>query len=486
MLEYDVFVSYAHIDNRPLASDQGGWITSFTEALDAALSQELGRPARIWRDPKVNGNDEFAAKLAEKISRAVLLVPVLSRSYLNSEWCLDELRLFLEGAEATGGVRLGYKNRTFKVVKGPIGRDEHPASLQGQTGYEFYDEGSEAGVEYFDLLSGPKSERRFFARVLEMARAMGELLRQIDEQAPSVVRAAPPAAGAPVFLAQTTPDLRSERQKIEEELRQRGHRILPEETLPQSVAELTGVLSRALAEAELSIHQIGSSYDFTVELQNQLAAERAAAGDFQRLFWIRPAIETDDQRQRNLIHQLRTGEAAQLGVDLLEGPIEELKDEILKKLAPEPEPQGGNGRGGDDSLKSVYLICEPPDMDCVAPLRSALKERGYPVMLPDFEGDAAEVRQEHQEKLKICAAALLYYGAARESWLFKKLGDLKKIYGLGRSLDEPLLATAIYLAEPARAAKKEVPVTDVDTKILDGLGGFDPGILKPFLNQLAS
>ena len=55
-----LFISYAHIDNRPLTSEQKGWITRFHESLDSLLSTRMGGKARIWRDEKLQGNDIFA------------------------------------------------------------------------------------------------------------------------------------------------------------------------------------------------------------------------------------------------------------------------------------------------------------------------------------------------------------------------------------------------------------------------------------------
>ncbi len=63
--ENDIFISYAHIDDQPLVEGQKGWISSFHRALEIRLAQLLGREPRIWRDPKLQGNDIFADRLVE-------------------------------------------------------------------------------------------------------------------------------------------------------------------------------------------------------------------------------------------------------------------------------------------------------------------------------------------------------------------------------------------------------------------------------------
>lgn len=49
----DLFISYAHIDNQPLAPEQKGWISRFHASLEALLSMRLGQAAKIWRMSKL-------------------------------------------------------------------------------------------------------------------------------------------------------------------------------------------------------------------------------------------------------------------------------------------------------------------------------------------------------------------------------------------------------------------------------------------------
>ena len=64
--EKHLFISYAHIDNQPLTSEQQGWITRFHKSLEALLSMRMGRKALIWRDEKLQGNDIFADKITQQ------------------------------------------------------------------------------------------------------------------------------------------------------------------------------------------------------------------------------------------------------------------------------------------------------------------------------------------------------------------------------------------------------------------------------------
>src|SRR5712692_9171409 len=168
--EDEIFISYAHIDNEPLAQGQHGWIQLLDERLRIRLTQLLGEPARVWRDPKLQGNDEFSNTLLTKISKVGLLVSVLSPRYLKSEWCLKELGEFCHQAELQGGLRLNDKSRVFKVVKTFIPRQHHPEQLQGLIGYEFYeyDEISERAREFSPEID-PNRDARYWEKLEDLA-----------------------------------------------------------------------------------------------------------------------------------------------------------------------------------------------------------------------------------------------------------------------------------------------------------------------------
>ena len=85
------------------------------------------------------------------------------------------------------------------------------------------------------------------------------------------------------------------------------------------------------------------------------------------------------------------------------------------------------------------------------PLEDFLFERRFEVILPVFDGDEAQVRQEHEANLDDCDAALIYYGAGNELWLRSKLRELQKIAGYGRT--KPMLAKA-RVRRPARRRRR--------------------------------
>ncbi len=123
--EKQVFISYAHLDNQPLTPQQQGWITRFHASLSAMLSMRLGRPAEIWRDVKLTGNDIFADEIVQQFPKTALLISVVTPRYVESEWCTREVKEFCKTAEQSGGLVVDNKSRVLKVIKMPVD-DEQP------------------------------------------------------------------------------------------------------------------------------------------------------------------------------------------------------------------------------------------------------------------------------------------------------------------------------------------------------------------------
>src|ERR1700685_1649537 len=103
----EIFISYAHIDNDSLKQGLEGWITRFHHALEIRLAQVRGQPPKVFRDPKLQGNDVFGDVLVARLQKAALMVSVLSPGYVQSEWCSRELNEFCTALSAAGRLVVG-------------------------------------------------------------------------------------------------------------------------------------------------------------------------------------------------------------------------------------------------------------------------------------------------------------------------------------------------------------------------------------------
>ncbi|MCP4658894.1 MAG: hypothetical protein GY856_26075, partial [bacterium] len=391
--ENDIFISYAHIDNETLSEEQKGWISAFHRALEVRLGQLLGKKPNIFRDPKLQGNDVFGDRLVEALPKTAALVSIISPRYVRSEWCLRELVKFVEASEQSLGLRLGTKSRIFKIVKTPIPFEKHPESVQDLLGYEFFsvDQATGRPTELSQDTAGV--QQQYWAKLNDLAYDLCEILEGLEgaegSSAPAprasaaLPAAAPPAAeGSTVFLAQSSHDLRDERDSLLRLLQQHGHTVLPDCPLPLVADECAALLREQLVKCGMSIHLVGANYGIVPEgtseslvaLQNELAIERGSADDeFQRLIWLPSELATDDERQQKLVDELRNDSRIQHGADILETPIAELKLAIRKKLEPPPVPATDE--------EAIFLAVTSHDLrDQHDRLERFLTENGHPVL----------------------------------------------------------------------------------------------------------
>jgi hypothetical protein len=464
--DLDVFVSYAHLDNTGFDEQQKGWVAKLHERLERRLAQLLGKPTRIWRDPKLRGNDVFEETLVERVRRAAILVSVVSPRYVRSEWTTRELDEFCQAAEQQGGVQIRDKCRIFKVLKTPVPLDQQSPRLRAVLGYEFFGMDPESGnFREFDEEFGPEYRQKFLLKLDDVAQDLKDLLELVEGREP-VEAPAGAGDGVAIFLAVTTHDLQDERDAIRRELQQHGYTVLPARELSLVGAEVEAAVREDLARSAMSIHLIGNRYSLIpensttslVEIQNELAIERGDSGGFTRLVWIPPGLEVTDPRQQEVIERLRMDPRMGPGADLLETPLDELRtvihDALERRRAAKPTPAAppGAGRAATVNVPSVYLVYDQADAAVVTPWADFLFEQGLDVVHPVFEGTEPQVRACHEESLRTSDGVVIFAATAHPEWLRRKFSELQKIPGYGRTKPAPVVAVCLL---PPRTPDKE-------------------------------
>jgi TIR domain-containing protein len=487
VFEHDFFISYAHLDDQPLVEGEPGWVSHLHRLLEIRVGQFLGAKPKIWRAPKIQGNDYFADTILESLPNAAALVSVLSPRYVQSEWCARELQTFCHALESSGGLRIADKSRIFKVIKTPVPREQHPNEVQPLLGYEFYVVDSQTGRprELFHAY-GPDAERAFLAKLDDLAYDIAKLLELLKNGGGAVQ---PQASKGKVYLAETSFDLRDERETIKRDLVRNGYEVLPDQPLPLYVSDFEEFVRGQLGRCMLSVHLVGRTYGVVpdgasrslVVLQQELAAERSAAGGLTRLIWMAPDLQIEDERQRELAEYLQTSPEVHAHAELLQIPLEDLKTAIHSKLAPPPSPTTKTMRIYVGDVPRLYLLCDQQDLESTRPLEDLIFNAGFEVMLPLFDQDEAQARVDHEESLCTCDAVLLFYGEAGEPWLRRKLREVQKSAGLGR--EKPLLARGIYVAAPITPQKERFRTLEA-TVLHEPAEGGAPAVLGRFLDAI--
>ncbi len=474
-MDIDVFISYTHRDNKPLANekeDGEGWISRFHHYLKKRLGELLGREPVIWRDFKLQGNDLLDEEIVVKLRRAKVLVAVVSPSYLNSGWCIKELKEFLKTADENGRLTVGTKSRVFKVVKTFVPCQEHPEEIQGVLGYEFFhfeQEKDKSPHEFIPEKDSP-TYYKFHRKLDDLAWEIHALLKTIDEQnresPPILLPGKMPPPGKTVYLAETSFDLREDRENIQRSLKQQGYTILPDRQLPLFLnhGNFRDEVRKDLERCKLSIHLVGDMYGAVpeeeeqsiIDLQNQLAMEQCKENRLTQLILVLPGRGKEErkQRQENYINHLRNEAPRIQGVELLETGLEDFKTVIrdtLEIINNPPPPEKEEPTGG---MPRVYLVCDETDLKDVKPVDDCFYDGwGFEVIKPFFKGDVSQRREMHKEYLSVCDAMMIYYNHANEYWLHTKLNDLRKAPAYRKT--KTLKAGAVFITGKKTDDKEE-------------------------------
>jgi len=484
--EHDFLISYAHIDDQPLIAGESGWVSQLHRLLEIRVGQLMGQTPKIWRDQKLQGNDIFADTITERLPRIAALVSVFSPRYVQSDWCNRELKEFCRAAEQSGGVRIADKARIFKVVKTPVNLERQPEEVQPMLGYDFfvYDERGRPRELAQDKSAG--TDRAFLTRLDDLAYDITQLLELLQHNGDTV---APAQTKGTVFLAETSYDLREEREAIKRDLIRNGYEVLPDRQLPLIAQEFDSLVREQLGRSRLSIHLIGHNYGVIPEgaeqsivaRQQTLASQAATLSGLTSLIWLPPGLEVEDERQRKFVQHLQNDPAVHAAAELLEIPVEDLKTLIHRKLTPAAVTVTKPLVVPGQEHARIYLLCDQQDAEATRPLEDYLFSAGFEVILPFFDEDETQARLEHEENLRTCDAMLVYYGASGELWLRRKLRELQKSAALGR--EKPLLGRAIYVGGPTTPQKERFRTLEA-MLIQEPASGFDASVLAPFLAEI--
>jgi len=493
--DLDVFVSYAHLDNAAPGEQSKGWVARLHETLEWRLAQLLGKPPRIWRDPKLHGDDVFEAAIVDRVHSTAVLVSVVSPRYVHSEWTTRELQEFCRAAEQQRGVLLHDKSRVFKVLKTPVPLDQQIPPLCSVLGYEFFRLDPETGnFREFDEQFGSEYRQKFLMKLDDLAQDLSQTLTRMLDTSGAIQPPLGVGAESTVYLAISTLDLHDQCEAIRRELQQHGYAVLPVRPLPLTSAELEAAVREDLARCSMSIHLVGKRFSLTpeggvaslAEIQNELAVERAEQGGFTRLVWIPPDLQVDDPRQQQVIDGLRADSRAANASDLLETPLEQLRAVIHAALergraakAPASVPHQDSATATTD-VPNVYLLYDQRDSDAVVPCANFLFDQNLEVIQPVFTGDETEVREYHEENLRNADCVVIVFGAASELWVRRKLTELHKIAGYGRTKPAPSVVVCVL----APTSQEKERFRSHEAIVLRQYDGFSPDTWLPIVARL--
>lgn len=293
-----VFISYARADNeQPPDKKAEGWVSFFWDQLRFELTDRGAAEAKLWLDRyEIEPSEAFTPKIKQALRQAKLLLPILSKNWIQREWCQRELQLFVE-LHADGS------ERYIPVFKHQLERKLLPPFMQGnnaRTGYQFFEIDPTGKTREF-YWRGLKDETAYYDLVKTIAEAISDKLGIVR---PAAMASSVTATSQIVFIALAASDLRDARQRLVNDLEKNGIKVVPEVDTPLDTAEaFESMIREGLSQATFAVHLLGDNLGITpegatepiVQLQLRLAREMP----YQRILWVPRWHRTETGDKRN-------------------------------------------------------------------------------------------------------------------------------------------------------------------------------------------
>ncbi|MBV9248934.1 MAG: toll/interleukin-1 receptor domain-containing protein [Acetobacteraceae bacterium] len=482
--EYDIFVSYAHVDNPLVPGAERGWVTDFAHFLELRLAQLFGRrdAYTLWMDRELRNAQPVTPQILDIARRSAVLVILLSPGYIASEWCRNERDAFL-------GIVSEREDRTVLVAElERMDEVRRPAELSDLNPFRFWAErsGPRGSARRLGFPRPHPEDREYYDRIDDLAREIfGELKRIASGPHLLAAPAATPHAGpmqtaagpksvsanGSVFLAQVTDDLDSDRNGVRRYLEQAGINVAPKGWYSLDPNAFRKAAMGDIAEADLFVQLLseipGKRPPDLPEGYLQLQLQIALEMNKPVLQWRSPRInltEIEDESHRALLDR----ETVQA-----EG-IEEFKQSIKRRLDALRRPP--STRRQPEAF--VFVDMDSVDRSLAEELCDILYRHGAGYILQSDTPDPGEYRRELEENLSQCDGLVVVYGSTTVNWVKNALLGCRKALATRPSL--PTLA--VFEGPPA--PKDRLPIKLPNMMVLNCHNGVDEDAIDRFLASI--
>ena len=455
--QHDIFISYAHNDNYGIAG-ASGWVDVVEEGLDNWLRKRRGRHnLRIWRDKRrMDGNTLFDNAIQEAIDTSAVFLALTSRNYLQSEYCLKELRRFekFHGRQA-GGLQVADSARIFNILLNNIPHPQWPAPFQGTSGFPMHD--ARSAEELGDFIS--PGDHAFEKQMRPIIDALEKLLAKMSP--PPAVETQAPSDTISIFMADVPEALQDFKDRLIAEAEYHEARILTDIPPPMKAVEHEDAVRRVLAESRLAIHllnewpgrKLPDRKDITFPREQH---ELAFGQSIPQLVWIPTDLEittVENTAQRQFLESCDNRPRAQGQYELVRCLQSEFVHLVVERIAAMQD------EGQAESPTLSYLIdTHQKDQRYAFRLADYLLDKGAQVDFNHESSDPMVSLVKFEKSIHQVKNLILVCGQVGTAWLVGRIKKAFKVITEQFGSEDQLLLENIWLfLAPNSAGKPDLP-----------------------------
>ena len=491
-----ILIVHSEEDDLAIQGDDKGWVTNFFKFLSSLLLHMNYQDLLL---ESCSLSQLKKSELKKNVIVVLVVSPILTVENKGYKMISSWIKQMISSQK-------GFEDEVERclVVHKTVFNFQNFPELLNLNNYQLYEIDNVTGIpREINRFFGSEAEKNYWMKLIDLSFDISKYLSLKSKKNEGKIIN---KREKTVYLAEVGKDLIIQRDMMRRELRSHGFEVLPKNTITGNLREMKMAIKNNLSNARLSLHLIGEDYGDSIEgcdlslvdLQNEIANEYSdnltkenlknnEKKHFGRLIWISQSKKNITERQKIFIENIKTGAALYEETEVLEVDMEEMKSIVIEEIETggrfynaNREISGYKEPLKTDSSKIIYLILDKEDCEEGQLIAKALKRKGLQVVQPIFEGELVDVRYIHQENLKRCDAAIIYFGNTSESWIKTKLQDLMKSPGFGR--EKKMTAKAVYFR-----GEKKMDVNYLkknNTMILGEQAEFEIAHLKPFLELL--
>jgi hypothetical protein len=436
--EYDIFISYSHLDNQKYF-DQPGWVERFRLELNMLLAQRIGKTdaVKIWWDNRnLDGSMLFDQSIAKGIQGSAIMLTLTSAAYFKSQYCLKELDAFYNKAKQEPiGLKVGDRSRIVNVLLNNVPHAKWPVNLGGTTGFAFND-----AVDNNDLGDPLDMGEKFKNQLKELRNALVNLINDflvkpaLNTGEVNVVQEEKKAVDSfTIYFAEVADHLRGTRKRTIGELEKKGFTIVYDVPPPYDSAAHDKAVIKKLQETDLAVHLLdqfpGKEID---EEEDAWYPQKQAALSLQfaksQLIWVPAEMDIntiEEEPYKAFMESLENGNQTAKNMEYVRGAKSAITQEIInmaERLKVQQKQQTTT-----NANVAVLLDTHKEDQKYAYELSMSLLENEIQPFVNPQEDDPRDNVNMLGDRISQVSKLVFFYGKVDWKWVQKRVNAAVKL-----------------------------------------------------------
>ncbi len=482
--EYDIFISYAHLDNATFPGQGDGWIKQFYENLNLMLAKRFGRMGMVkiwWDSKKLDGSVLFDDSIADGIKKSAIMICLNSSSYEASKYCKLELETFYNTVKDDKvGLNVGNRSRVIHVLLNNVPYQKWPVELSGTSGFPFHD-ASEAD-DFGDCVD--TTSKAFRNEMRNLRDAVWNLLTDFPKKEEisetlEELKVVDEDDAFTIYLGAVSQTLRSPRKRIISELEKKGFKIIDGVPPPEDAESHEKAAKEAILKSQLTINLLdeyegaeisGNKNMWYSQRQTEIALETSVP----QMIWVPSEIDYNEvelPQYKTFLENIENGTVFDKNYEFIKGAKSSLVKEIIVYANELKDKQ--HEKIAEDGPLSVLLDTHFNDQMYALDLSKALLQNNIRPYINPQEDDPRKNITLLGERMSQVNKLVFLYGNSSKEWVLERMNAALQLM---LKNNYPIEDFFIFMAPP----HKEADAIQINQRLLriNIINGSDGPTLK--------